>query len=252
MTAVAAKVVHRALDGSTVEIRVSPSNAASPLGEDGATSFAFYDVGSSRTGVIRREFSAGSSAFQRRVAGLDGVRLNERYTLPSGTLRAGSTVHKDPHTGVSDVFRLGVWEDRVSAFMYGGRQSDLVELFARFGFHHTPEGPWMRVLPGKRAALVRDQSHAPCIAKPIPTLGLLEVRRLHADFARPPAASLRTESESGDEVYVEHGGTGDMRVLLLGPTTMSRLYPHEGVSEARATTEASSLQITWLPAGERA
>lgn len=245
MAATAQRVVHRALDGSAVEIRSSLPDSTLSLGQDGTTSFAFYDVGSPLTGATRREFSAGTAEFHAFRAEVFGVKLTEWYTLPSGTLRAGSTIREESETGVSSDFHFAVWEDRVSAFLYHGRQSDLVQLFARFAFYDTPEGPWMRAHPGTDAALVGDDTHPPCVAKPIRTLGLLQVHKLRPRFATPPGASIRTESEAGTKVYVEHGATRDMRVLLVGPTTVTRLLPHEGVEEAKAVSEAASLELTW-------
>jgi hypothetical protein len=242
------KVVHRALDGARVEIRSSLPESILSLGQDGTTSFVCYDVGSPLTGVTRREFSGGSAAFQTFHADALEVTLSERYTLGSGTLRAGSKVDLDSETGVASAFHLGVWEERVSAFIHHGRQADLVQLFRRFAFHDTPEGPWMQARPGADAVLVRDESHPPCIAKPIRTLGLLQVHPMHPRFETPPRASIRAESDAGTRVYVERGGTGDTRVLLVGPTAVSRLLPHEGVEEAKAVSEAATLELDWVAA----
>jgi hypothetical protein len=248
MASIEQEVLHRALDGSRVAIRSSLPDSKLSLRQDGTTSFACFDVGSPLTGVTRREFSGGSAAYQAFHAKILEVTLSERYTLGSSTLRAGSKVDVDSTTGVAAAFHLGVWEDRVSAFLYHGRQSDLVQLFRRFVFHDTPEGPWMQARSGADAVLVRDGSHPACIAKPIRTLGLLQVNQMHPRFETPPRASIRAESDAGTQVYLERGPTGDTRMLVVGPTAVSRLLPHEGVDETKAVSEAASLELDWLAA----
>ena len=237
-------MVHRALEGSRVDVSTLLAGSDLSLGQDGTTSFVSFDVGSPR-GAIRRRFSAGSAEFHAFRAETIGVTLTERYTLPSGRLRVGSAVHYDEQVGVSAPLHFGVWEDRVSTAIYNGRKGDLIDLFGRFAFHDTPEGAWMQALPASAAMLVRGPSNPPTIAKPIPGVGLLQVVPMRPDFATPPAARIRTESEFGEKVYVEHGGTGDVRVLLVGPSAVAWLLPHEGVDEVQAVTAATSLKLTW-------
>lgn len=247
------RVLHIALAGARVELASSLPSQELPLREPGTTSFAYYDVGSPLGGVSRQEFSSGSAEFQNQLATDDGVVLSESYSVASGTLRAGSAVQTDPDTGASGVFRLGVWEEgpasssAVSSFLYHGSQSDLVALFSKFSFEDTASGIRMVPLPGSDALLVQDESHSTSIAKPISMLGLLDVQQLTPHLAPQIPTDGGTTLDSGQRLYVEHPGTPDMTLLLVTATAFTRIYPHEGISEADAVRRASSLDISWVP-----
>ena len=151
----------------------------------------------------------------------------------------GSAVHYDEQVGVSAPLHFGVWEDRVSTAIYNGRKGDLIDLSA-VPVHDTPEGAWMQALPASAAMLVRGPSNPPTIAKPIAGSGSSKWSIKQPDFATPPAARIRTRVRLRREGLREHRATGDMRVLLVGPSAVAWLLPHEGVDEVHAVTTSTT------------
>lgn len=237
----AAEAEHTCLDASVVKISSYVSlDLAQPFGS----------VIHARFGPFFHEFIGGPLDYGRRVAeGLE-ITLDEEYSYQGGVLRLGSTILFDDITKLQTIRRFAVWEGQsfsFKTFLHGGSSKDLISVIDKFDISEGAAGIVLSPKPGA-AAINRDgTNHLPELDQNVPGMGLLEIGYLSATRARM-LPSWEGQRVRGGELFVEDKGTEEMTLLLVGDTSVTRLYPnHWEANEQEILDKFSEVVVGWQP-----
>ena len=231
-------VIHAALDGGLVGI-AGPFDLTNP-----ATSIVVPVV----QGRLY-EMTSGQRTFGEGIAREFGVLLDEEYAYQEGRLRIGSALVEDPTNSRENLFNLAVWEGTRSSLVIGSYEattSSLIGLLGLLTFAEFKEGLTVAPVDSKEISLARRGGRQPTVAKWVPGLGLLEIweRTAEADLELPPWAGAEVE---GGELFAE-ADLGDRTLyILVGDTSVSRIYSDQSFELKEVTAGLENLLVNWRP-----
>jgi hypothetical protein len=216
-----------ALDGSRIEVRTSLD-----------VSRPFSTFANLRIGSHLQEFGAGDRDFALANAWDVGVRaFPETYWFQGGTLRLGTAAQFERTIKARSELLFAVWEGErhsLYTFAYNATSSsDLLAVLGRVRLTETPEG--LAMAPTKPAETPMSDV---CLAKELPTLGLLH-DLLAREAGWPPRGLRRYRSAGGASPARSRADSADTQAQpSTTPTPRPRLTASLSGQATSATQEA--------------
>jgi hypothetical protein len=237
------QATHAALDGGRVEI----GGTRLDLGSQPSSIATFLVNG------VAQEFTASYREFGKDRAADLGVPFIEEYSFQGGRLRLASGSRAEGY-GAADAaidfvpLHLGTWEGAqysVHTLSYGTFASDLVGIFDQFNIVETARG--IRLIQKKPRPFVGGE---PKVLKEIPSLGLLQIRRLTKIAARvvprwPGTPVLGGELFKKGEADLFGDSCGKVSFYLASPTALTFIAPDPDGSLAEALDLLADLSVDW-------
>lgn len=238
VAAVVASVSHTALDGGSVEIRGDAFDLTVPFTSVAVASFSGR----------KHEFTSGSSQFGNDLAAEFGVRLDEEYSFQGGRLLLGSAVQTDPGSQAEHVLLLAVWQGSaycLETAIYEGDLGYLVALFDSFTIEERSGGILLQAKDITATPFETEGVYRPSVVKLLRGLALLQIQQRtdRVEETLPPWRGRRT---AGGELFTDGDSTVPL-LILVGETTITTIYPNEGVSEVALSGALASLVTEWNP-----
>jgi hypothetical protein len=229
-------VAHAAIDGGLVEI-AGPVDLRSP-----PTSVVVAIVAGRQY-----EFTSGRLGFGETIAAEFGISLDEEYAFQGGRLRVGTALVADPTNQRENVFNMAVWEGKNYSLEIGSydvASSGLIALFGMLTITETDQGVTLAPMDANELTLARSGGQQPELVKWVPAVGLLEIwqRTAEADVELPPWPGIEV---IGGELFVEMKLGGRTLFLLVGETSVTRIYSDEDVSLNLVTDGLEKVSVGW-------
>jgi hypothetical protein len=122
--------------------------------------------------------------------------------------------------------------------------SGLIALFGMLTITETDQGVTLAPMDANELTLARSGGQQPELVKWVPAVGLLEIwqRTAEADVELPPWPGIEV---IGGELFVEMKLGGRTLFLLVGETSVTRIYSDEDVSLNLVTDGLEKVSVGW-------
>jgi hypothetical protein len=200
-----------------------------------------------KVGASLRQFQCASRAFARNWALDFGFgSFTEEYDYEGGSLGFCSGEFDYPQ-GERRVVRAGIWTGEsysLFTFMYGGRSSDLVDVFEAIDLDESPDGVTITPRDGTSLALSDAGFQVPRMLKNFTSVASVESRKLTAFITSTLPTETGMPVEGGELFQLEHED-GRYLLVLVGESAYTRIIPRRGALESDVMALAGSLAIEW-------
>ncbi len=229
-------VAYKALDGS--DVRITADNPGSVF-----TCYAIYRM-DGRT----QEIGSGGLSYGREVATDVGVvAFTAEYSLQGGRLLVGAGHQQDPSSQVITKVQIAVWEGRyrsLKATRFGDVDPDeVLNVYSSFDIDERDTG--VALHPKDGIETLRDSARRPDLVTRADGC-----RRLHTWALSSQTAEALPGWEgatvSGGELFADGNfEEPTFTYVLLGSSSVTRIYPPRGSDEDAAATGAGTISVDW-------